>query len=421
MFKQFLIFLIIFFLGFAFGHSYLTKQNINPNLQLEKNTPESFISEIYDKVKENYWDNISDAQLLELFKLSYEKNGGGVASKFDNKDKMITAIQNAAKSMDEDKKNKFVSAVAASVLASLNPSGRSGLFTTKQEEQLKNIVQNIDPQKDLYKDLGLSKGASPSAIETAFQKKKESLSSDSSIEAQEQLKKLSYAKDVLTQKDSKQNYDQQGVEPTIFSKIIPPSTLYIQFKKFSPTSYDEFVKIFDMHKDNKNLLSLIFDLRGNVGGQIDSSAIYLGHFIGKNQYAFDFYHKGEYLPFKTPTDKLPTITKYKQVVVLVDNNTQSSAEILAASFKKYHAGVVVGSPTKGWGTVERVFQLDNQFDKGTKYSMFLVHSVTLREDNQPIEGRGVEPDINIKTGNWEELLFTYFRNPQLTEAVKEIL
>lgn len=331
MFAKLLIFIIIFSVGFGFGSKYV-KQNQTPEIKQEKNTAKAFISEIYDKIKENYWNNISDAELQSLFKSATDKNGGQVNT------------SNAAQ-------------VAQTVLASLNPPGRSGLFTTKQEQELKNKVENRNPQTG-------------------------------------------------------------EIEPTIFTKVIG-STLYVQFKKFSPTSLDEFIKAFDTYKES-SLSSLILDLRGNVGGAIDSTAYFLGHFIGKNQSAFDFYHKGEYLPFKTPTDKLSSITKYKQVVILVDNQTQSSAEMMAASLKKYHVGVVVGVPTKGWGTVERVFPLDNQIDPIQKYSMFLVHSITVREDNQPIEGRGVEPDININSADWQKELFTYFRNQELVQAISSL-
>lgn len=419
MFNKFLIFLVIFFIGIGFGHSHFIQNNNQTNIIIEKNTHQAFISEVYDKIKENYWDNISDAQLLDLFKLSFDKNGGEViTSKFETKDKLIKAILNTTKNMEEAKRNQFISSLTQTVLASLSPNSRSGLFTQKQEEQLKNTVENINPQKDLYKDLGINKGASVGAIQKAYQKKADQLAQDKSTDAEEKLKQLSYAKDVLSGQDTKQRYDQKGVEPTIFTKVISPQVLYFQFKKFSPTSYDEFIKAFDNYKDDTSLTNLIFDLRGNIGGSIDATAYFLGNFIGKNQSAFDFYHKGEYLPIKTPTDKLPSISKYKQVVILVDNNTQSSAEMMAASFRKYHVGVVLGNTTKGWGTVERVFPLDNQFQKDAKYSLFLVHSITLRDDNQPIEGRGVEPDINIKNSDWEQSLYSYFRNPNLTEAIK---
>ncbi len=421
-FKNFLLLTVIFALGVGIGYRYVGSLQNQPPVNREKNTPASFIGEVYDKIKENYWNNISDAELLDLFKLSISKNGGNVTvAKFENRDKMLAAVNKSVSGMDEEQKTKFLTTVAGLVLSSLAPQGRSGLYTQKQEEQLKNTVSNINPEKDLYKDLGLNKGASETAVQQAYEKKSAELSKDKSPEAREKLKAIAYAKDTLTQKETKQRYDQNSVEPTVFGKIVSPDVLYVQFKKFSPTSLEEFQKAFEPYKDNAGLNALVLDLRGNIGGAIDATAYFLGFFLGKGQYAFDFYHKGEYLPFKTVTDKLAGITKYKQVVVLIDQNSQSSAEMMAASLKKYHAGVVIGVPTKGWGTVERVFPLDNQISQKEKYSIFLVHSITLRDDNQPIEGRGVDPDISIKDPAWPQKLLTYFNNQSLINAIKQIL
>ncbi len=395
-----LLIIAIFALGVGFGHLYFEKINF-PSKQIleEKNTPKAFLLESYDKIKENYWELLSDEQLTGMFKDASSALGNPLPS-VSNKIELIQKL-------DKEQALKLVS----HVLTNLAPLGRSGIFTAKQEEQLKNTVANINPDKDLYKDLGLAKGASQGAVLEAYQKLPPN---------QKKLDQIAYAKDVLTKEESKQRYDAGGIEPTIFTRIIGP-TLYLQFKKFSPTSLEEFQQAFDAHKDNSGLDSLIFDLRGNVGGAIDATAYFLGFFIGKNQYAFDFYHKGEYEPFRTPTDKLPSISKYKQIVVLVDGNTQSSAEMMAASFKKYHIGVILGVPTKGWGTVEKVFPLENQINPNEKYSMFLVHSVTLRDDNQPIEGRGVEPDINTNDPNWEEQLFSYYRNRDLIQAIRSVI
>lgn len=406
------VLLVIFIIGVGMGYLFFLNNPKTNQQQTEKNTPKAFISEIYDKIKENYWNNISEAELLDLFKLSIDKNGGqSTVAKFTNKEQMLKAIT----------ENANAAAVAQTVLASLQPAGRSGLYTQKLEAQLKNTVENINPDKDLYKDLGLAKGASEEDVNKTYSEQAKELEKQQTPEAKEKLKQLTYAREVLTQKDKKEKYDQKGIEPTIFSKVIEGNILYVQFKKFSPTSLEEFQKAFEVYKDNAQLTSSILDLRGNVGGAIDSTAYFLGFFLGKNQNAFEFYHKGEYLPFKTPTEKLASLQKYKQIVILVDENTQSSAEMMAGSFKKYNIGKVLGTTTKGWGTVERVFPLDNQINQSEKYSIFLVHSITLRNDNQPIEGRGVEPDINIKSPDWENQLFNYFRNQQLIQAIKTIL
>ena len=418
-FKKFIVFLIIFSIGAAFGYAYFTKtQRLSSSIREEKNTQyvglspnKAFISEIYDKIKENYWENISDTQLLDLFKSGIEKYGNREVAALKTKQDLLKVSQGLSK-------DKVVQ-VTSAVLASLQPAGRSGLFTQKQEVALKNTVENIDPSKDLYEDLGLSKGASEEEVSQAFQEQSQELKKQASEEAQQKLKQITYAKEVLTEEDTKGRYDSAGIEPTVFTKLIG-QTLYLQFKKFSPTSLEEFQKAFEDHKDS-TASSLIFDLRGNIGGAIDATAYFLGFFLGKNQYAFDFYKKGEYLPFKTPTDKLSSIAKYRQVVILVDNATQSSAEMMAGSLKKYRVGVVVGVPTKGWGTVERVFTLENQISEEEKYSIFLVHSITLRDDNQPIEGRGVDPDINVNDANWQQQLFSYFRNTQLITTVEGLL
>ncbi|MBI2338436.1 DnaJ domain-containing protein [Candidatus Daviesbacteria bacterium] len=328
---KFLLFLIIFALGVGFGYKYYEGIQSKQVVISEKNNSKAFVSEIYDKIKENYWNNISDAELLDLFKLSMDRNGGNLSvTKFENKDKFLESLDKTAANFKDEQKNKFIVTVISQVLASLSPAGRSGLYTQKNEEQLKNTVSNINPDKDLYKDLGLAKGASEEAVKQNFEQKSEELKKDRSPEAQEKLKKLTYAKEVLSSKDKKEKYDQKGIEPTIFTKTMDSWILYLQFKKFSPTSLEEFQKAFEQYKEDPQLKALILDLRGNIGGAIDQTAYLLGFFLGKGQYAFDFYHKGEYLPFKTPNDKLPGVSKYKQVIVLIDQNSQSSAEMLAA-------------------------------------------------------------------------------------------
>lgn len=421
--KKLLIFALIFLLGIGVGYSLINKvEERNSTKAFTAQGGTLFISEVYDKVKENYWDNLSDTQLIEIFKLSAGKvKGTQIPAKLDNKEKLLSEIEDLVKYDSPEDRNKFIVDIISTTLSSLNPTGRSGLYTEKLEQDLKNTVENVNPGKDLYNDLGLAKGASDAAVEQAFSKQSEELKKQDTPEAKEKLKNLAYAKEVLTKEDTKQRYDTKGVEPTIFSKLIGSNILYVQFKKFSPTSYDEFVKAFESQKNSTKLSGLILDLRQNVGGAIDATPYFLGLFLGKNQYAYEFYKKGEYLPFKTPTDKLASIDRFKQVVILVDNQTQSSAEMMASSLKKYRVGVVMGEPTRGWGTVERIFPLDSQISEKEKYSLFLVHSITLRDDNLPIEGRGVEPNINIKNSNWQQQFNLYFNSPSLLNAVKEVL
>ena len=146
-----------------------------------------------------------------------------------------------------------------------------------------------------------------------------------------------------------------------------------------------------------------------------------GAFLGNGQYAYQFFHQGTSTPVQTTMGQLPELAKYKKIVVLVNNQTQSSAELLASVLKKYHIGVLLGTTTKGWGTIERVFPLQNQIDSTQAYSVFLVHTLTLRDDNQPVEANGVVPNITITDKNWMQQLLNYYNFQPLVQAVKQVL
>jgi hypothetical protein len=380
-----------------------------------------FLSEIYDKIKENYWDKIGDEELSNIYKLAAEK----LTEKPQNpetKDKEGVKKMAAAiiKDMDTAGKNDFSARLGDIVLANLKPFGRSRLYTAKQEQELANNVQNINPEKDLYALLDLNKGASQGEVKDAFEKKAEELKNNQTAEDKKKLEEISYARDVLSKEDTKKRYDASGAEPTVFSKLVRPDIFYIHLTKMSPTTLEEFQKIADSVSGKKGLNSLILDLRDNVGGAIDLMQYFLGPFIGPGQYAYDFYHQDNYTPFKTKTGWLSSLVQYKKVVILINGGAQSSAEVMAAALKKYNVGILVGEPTKGWGTVERVFDIERQIDPNRKFSALIVHSITLRDDGQPIEGRGVEPLINIKDRNWQSQLMEYFNYPELTKAVKEV-
>jgi len=147
----------------------------------------------------------------------------------------------------------------------------------------------------------------------------------------------------------------------------------------------------------------------------------LGPFIGPDQYAYQLFHQEDRTEYKTKSGWLAGISQLKKVVILIDKDTQWTAEVMAACLKKYNVGVLVGTRTKGWGTIEKVYELDSQFNSQEKYSLLLAQSITIREDGQPIEGKGVEPTIDTKSSSWKKDLYNYYHFDELVLAVKEIL
>lgn len=403
-----IIIAVVLGLGAAGGYFYSQKSNFPvEDIIVKEDVHIAFLLEIYDKIQENYWDTLSEAELNNFFKLGSEKLIGGSRHPEPNdKTGLKIMLENALQDLDQEQKKEFSVKLAALVLQNLQPNGRSGLYTVQDEQALQNRVQNINPDKDLYQDLGLAKEASPEEIEQAYQEKHES-------------DKAKYAYEVLSDENKKERYDESGAEPTVFAQVIGSNIFHIHLKIFSPVTFEEFQA--ETNKvANQNLDTLILDLRNNVGGSIDILPYFLGPFIGYDQYAYEFLHQGERTPFKTKVGWLNSLVPYKKIIILINNQSQSTAELMAAALKRYNVGVLVGQTTRGWGTIERVFPLEHQISPGEKYSMFLVHTLTLRDDNNPIEGNGVDPTISIDSSDWSEQLLKYFDNQNIIKAVEQI-
>jgi len=439
--KSVFIFQLILFLAIAISLGVVVKPILfkdveQTDLTLAKEQAETdiylrFLFEIYDKIQENYWNKVTDEELAALYRTGIEKIvGAPQILESGDKNGLKKVITEITENMAEDKKKEFTVQLAQIVLYNLEPVGRSGLYTEKDEESLKNQVQNIDPSTDLYANLGVKQGASEEEVKESYEKrveefnqiiKDENRSEEEKQTAEKKLAQAERAFETLADKEKKENYDQAGVEATVSSKLIGEDISYIHLKKMSPNIFNEFQAAAEAVDQGERLDTLILDLRGNIGGSIDLMQYFLGPFIGPDQYAYEFYHQGEREPYKTKIGWMNSLVRYKKVVVLVDEQTQSSAEIMAATLKRYNVGVLVGTRTRGWGTVERVFELETQIDEKEKYSMFLVHRITLRDDNQPIEGRGIDPVINIGDPDWQDQLLAYFDSKRIVNAVKNLL
>ncbi len=417
------IFILILFLsGIALGFFFRSSPlPFKKDQSQEKDPYTAFVTEVYDKIQENYWDEITDEKLSTLFKLAMEKVlDAPQVLEGQNKDAVLSLIKSSIKDKSDEEKKEFCASVSDVVLANLEPFGRSRLYTTKKEQELKNRVENVDPNTDQYQVLGLNKDATQDQIQKTFAEVEETLKEDDSEEAQQKLQQAQKAYDTLKDEEFRKNYNQSGVETSIAYELVDPKILHLHIKQFTPTTFNELQTITEKFDQGDQLDTLILDLRDNVGGAIDGLPYFLGPFIGQDQYAYQFYHQGDRPDFKTKIGWLPSLIRYKKVVVLINEKAQSSAEVMAAALKRYNVGVVLGTTTSGWGTVEKVFSLDSQLDPNETYSMFLVHSLTLKEDNQPIEGTGVTPTIDISSPDWKEQLNSYYNYPKLTSVIEEI-
>ncbi len=384
----------------------------------------AFFFEIYDLIKNKHWNNLSDEQLGNVAKLAIEKlTEEAIPAAPATRDALGTLLKETMRDMTEEEKKEFTVQLSDIILANLEPFGRSRLYNSKKQKELADTVKNINPNVNHYDSLEVEKEASIEAVALAYQNKVAELNQkEQTPEVKQEKVVLEKAFEVLGDSGNKNVYDELGVDPTIENRLISPRIFYIHITKFSPTTVEELQRVMDKVDQGNELDTLIIDLRGNIGGAIDGLPYFLGPFIGPNQYAYQFFSRGEKEDFTTKTGWMTSLIRYKKVVILIDGEAQSSAEVFASVLKKYNVGVVVGEPTKGWGSVESVFKLNNQLDpENETYSVLLVHSLTLREDGVPIEGKGVDPMVNITSVNWRDELYRYFNYQELVNAVSNLV
>lgn len=412
--------------GFAAGYWWLQQSGQLPSLLSSPtaNQETEFVREVFTLIQNDYWDKIEEPKLVELYMLAIGQVYGP-QSELKTKDlqSLLENYDQLIKQHPDQNHAELAASVNDLVLRNLQPANRSMIYTEKNAEDLEKQVANIDSDTDLFATLDVAPDASASAVEQAYESKVaeiESTATDSATKT-EMLAEAERAYETIGNEENRERYSETKVEPTIYGKNLGNNISYVKVKQFSPTTIEDLDQILQKLGANPDSNSLILDLRANIGGAIDGLPYLLGPFIGPNQYAYQFFSKGETHDFKTKSTKLPSLEQFKKVVVLIDGETQSSAEVMAATFKKYRVGVLVGASTKGWGTVERVFPLEHQPAESVKYSVFLVHNLTLDEAGEPIEGKGVTPDIELSNANWQEQLLGYFSDQDLIKAAVSVV
>ena len=380
----------------------------------------SFVNESYHIIEDNYWKKMSDEELARMFFDAAELLTGQIQNiKTYDRRHFESKLEEWIRSLPPEKKKEIVVKLVKLVLTNLAPRGRSKLYMKKDEIALRNEVEN-KAEENLYKVLDVNKNVDSQTLKEVYSKKKSELEKLGSPEAKQEIKKIKEAYQTLSDLQTRKRYEKSGIATTVEGELITPEILHLSITRFSPTTLDDLKRVSEKFDKGDKLDTLILDLRNNIGGAIDGLPYFLGPFIGPDQYAYEFLHQGKKEGYRTRIGWLNSLTRYKKVVILVNRNTQSSAEVFAAVLKRFNVGVVVGEKTRGWGTIERVFPIKHQLDSHEKYSIFLVHRITLRDDNQPIESNGVEPVIKMTDSHWKDELYHYFPDSSLISAVEKV-
>jgi carboxyl-terminal processing protease len=160
---------------------------------------------------------------------------------------------------------------------------------------------------------------------------------------------------------------------------------YVRFASFSEGAHGELRETIErLYRDGAE--GLVLDLRANGGGLLNEAVLSTSVFVDDGTVvSTESRTQGErdYEAVGDAIDPRPT-------VVLVNRDTASAAEILAAALASYDLATVVGTRTFGKGTFQEVIRLD----EGGALDLTIGQYLTA--DGTSIAGEGVKPQVRTE-------------------------
>lgn len=199
-------------------------------------------------------------------------------------------------------------------------------------------------------------------------------------------------------------------EPAIVYGMQENNIGYIQISKFSRPLTSQMENALKELEAN-GMEKLIIDLRNNTGGYLDSAETTASLFLKKGKLIYSLEDKNSKEDYYDQTE---TSRDYP-IVVLINNNSASSAEILATALKDSYGAVLVGQTSYGKGKVQQTYDMkDGSMAKFTSARW-------LRPTGDCIDKKGIKPDFEVAqttqtNENGEEIII----DTQLVKALEVI-
>lgn len=157
---------------------------------------------------------------------------------------------------------------------------------------------------------------------------------------------------------------------------------YVAYRAFSRGAHGELKQEIE-RLDVRGAEGLILDLRANGGGLLNEAVLAASLFVDEGD---EVVRTESRTRGTTIYDATGGALEARPLVVLVNRDTASAAEILAAAIQSYDLGVLVGEPSFGKGSFQEVIPLD------AGGALDLTIGEYLTAEGESLAGEGVQPD-----------------------------
>ncbi|MCD8381017.1 MAG: S41 family peptidase [Lachnospiraceae bacterium] len=172
---------------------------------------------------------------------------------------------------------------------------------------------------------------------------------------------------------------------TVTYELLDDNIAYVQLTEFDDVTVDQFEEALE-ELEADGAVGLILDLRDNPGGSLYSVVEIADMLLGEGLILYTEDNSGnreEYTSDAARELELP-------IVLLVNENSASAAEVLTGALKDHGKATVVGVTTYGKGIVQTVRTLSD----GS--SVKLTTSAYYTPNGTNIHGVGITPDVEVE-------------------------
>lgn len=184
------------------------------------------------------------------------------------------------------------------------------------------------------------------------------------------------------------------VDPTVrHARIAAPDVGYLAISAFSGETPAEFdAAVADLREQGAT--ALVLDLRGNLGGVLRSATRIANRFLRSGLIVS---HEGRDTTQRYEASESEATLAGMPLAILVDKESASASEVLAAALQEHRVAVTVGTPTFGKGLVQRVESFGDG-ERVVKLVSAYYYTPSHRNIERTVEGsweHGLEPDLQV--------------------------
>ena len=170
-------------------------------------------------------------------------------------------------------------------------------------------------------------------------------------------------------------------------KLVNGSVGYVRVVLFHGQTTQDLATAFE-RLQALNMKVMILDLRDNAGGLLSSAIGVTEHFIKRDGLIVVVNGRGERRDEHRSQAGAPPFTA--PLVVLINQRTASSAEIVAAALRDWGRAILVGTKSHGKGSVQSIYPLPGN------YALRLTTAYYVTPLGKKIDNEGIEPDYVVE-------------------------